>query len=238
MRRASRPLTGARIETHDERRYFANLDAVAPSRGRGSKRQSVELRQGEPASPPHGGADRNDDGAALVAAVKSPPRGGADRNAGCVAGHTAKLWSPPHGGADRNDQTGGGLEELSASPPHGGADRNSDLRVRGRGFGCRPLTGARIETMVTMTTDSTGFVAPSRGRGSKQQLGQDRGLDRRSPPHGGADQNKGLAGGAIGNPCRPLTGARIETRASASGCCQVAGRPLTGARIETARSGR
>ena len=101
---------------------------------------------------------------------------------------------------------------------------------------CRPLTGARIETI-------------DAGRRARRSG---------SPPHGGADRNTSPAivdqprarfapsrgrGSkqaarcrAIAASCRPLTGARIETFRLARYSAVGLGRPLTGARIET-RSG-
>ena len=60
-------------------------------------------------------------------------------------------------------------------------------------YGCRSLTGARIETRRGTAPARPGRVAPSRGRGSKlPPHAQPRGL-RRSLPHGGADRNIWLA---------------------------------------------
>ncbi len=261
-----RPLTGARIET-------------SPFPPSASPRARV--------SPPHGGADRNCEvnrdrltGGGSVA----PSRGRGSKRAPRGCNRPNPQVSPPHGGADRNYEIRDpGVSRPRVSPPHGGADRNAVAVLPiDRHSGCRPLTGARIETLGRIGQISAGGVvspphggadrnlwrccgwqgcprvAPSRGRGSKPRwrfAPAHRG--RVSPPHGGADRNERAGdltmceqvvspphGGADRNlddichcrsflPCRPLTGARIET----PDCCAAARapvcRPLTGARIET-----
>ena len=52
---------------------------------------------------------------------------------------------------------------------------------------CRPLTGARIETPIHNQGRRATAVAPSRGRGLKQESGFTDTLKLSSPPHGGAD---------------------------------------------------
>ena len=149
------------------------------------------------------------------------------RSGGCGA------WSPPHRGADRN------LWKLQQSLPADGrpltgARIETILGICAlRRLRCRPLTGARIETRASMRRRARIRVAPSQGRGSKPRP----------------------TGLPITTSSRPLTGARIET---GSLCCRAADRrwspphrgadrnwrrrrkwplstcrPLTGARIET-----
>ena len=57
-------------------------------------------------------------------------------------------------------------------------------------------------------------VALSRGRGSKLGVGDHLLEHTLSPSHGGADRNSEIALPAIAHSCRPLTGARIETRSA------------------------
>ena len=101
---------------------------------------------------------------------------------------------------------------MKESPPHGGADRNRSPVIL---FG-------------------VPSVAPSRGRGSKRARAQSDDPQLASPPHGGADRNSGIGPSRrVARPCRPLTGARIETCDRRRQYAAAAGRPLTGARIET-----
>ncbi len=53
------------------------------------------------------------------------------------------------------------------SPSHGGADRNLSLGTLTAAFQSRPLTGARIETVIDASYEGDIMVALSRGRGSK-----------------------------------------------------------------------
>ena len=115
----------------------------------------------------------------------------------------------------------------------------------------RPLTGARIETIIAGVNFDRVEVAPSRGRGSKRRSLNLESRQRWSPPHGGADRNSAcgphtphawtsprnvsFADQAAKATSRPLTGARIETRRNVAHIRSPRGRPLTGARIETAR---
>ena len=103
---------------------------------------------------------------------------------------------------------------------------------------CRPLTGARIETVQPPSIGASHAVAPSRGRGSKPRHDERGNLFRGSPPHGGADRNleppqsaeafrvapsrgRGSKQAILAprriEPRRPLTGARIETFRGSSG---------------------
>ncbi len=100
-----------------------------------------------------------------------------------------------------------------ASPPHGGADRN----VTAQGF----------ETLAA--------VAPSRGRGSKRSPNTRNGLPwMASPPHGGADRNM-----AILHPNETVVDVAPSRGRGSKQACTVhhakgaESRPLTGARIET-----
>ena len=101
----------------------------------------------------------------------------------------------------------------SRSPPHRGADRNSARRLLSgqlctvapsQGRGSKPPPGLR-------RSSRRGGVAPSQGRGSKQRELQGGAVEARSPPHRGADRNSSSVRAGICSPCRPLTGARIET---------------------------
>ena len=140
-----RPLTGARIETErgDPSRYSF---AVAPSRGRGSKRPILagghNRRNGRPLTGARieTSSGFGSHGSAFVA----PSRGRGSKPATPV-GYVPIATSPPHGGADRNPVIAGLQPTALGSPPHGGADRNV-------------LVSSWCVTMQ---------VAPSRGRGSK-----------------------------------------------------------------------
>ena len=118
-----RPLTGARIETHS-RGVGGKSIGVAPSQGRGSKRQHRPRYAPGPKSPPHRGADRNNsnpiwrsgsDGRPLTGArieTQWPPRGrplprvAPSQGRGSKHAFQQPVWrgivSPPHRGADRN----------------------------------------------------------------------------------------------------------------------------------------
>ena len=127
---ACRPLTGARIETHEGFATATNNPArVAPSRGRGSK--LVKLvgqchdRVGG-GSPPHGGADRNQSFSRLSSLSACRPLTGARIETSRRTPPARCVASPPHGGADRNIYASKvEVRRPRWSPPHGGADRNS-----------------------------------------------------------------------------------------------------------------
>ncbi len=108
-----RSLTGARIETISARAGLPG-GRVAPSRGRGSKREHLDhdLKQ------------------RLVA----PSRGRGSKRSQRLLTTMFGAVSLPHGGADRNTKHPTMLMTTGASLPHGGADRNLHPVV-GRGAG-------------------------------------------------------------------------------------------------------
>ena len=169
---------------------------VAPSRGRGSKLtgDGIGYCGRSAVAPSRGRGSKQSSIAGLDPAGRAvaPSRGRGSKPAWHAQEYRhvavgrpltgARIETMPEAGPQTNRRT---------SPPHGGADRNM-----------HPAT----------ERDRRRRVAPSRGRGSKQQ-------------HDGASVR------AAGS--RPLTGARIETTTGAVGTTKHAGRPLTGARIET-----
>ena len=171
--------------------------AVAPSRGRGSKRMHAASRSTpRTSSPPHGGADRN---MQLHADARrrlsvAPSRGRGSKRL-CRLQAADPSGRPLTGARIETTSRRGMQTSARSSPPHGGADRNRPMRTGVYGAATRrPLTGARIETVDVAPADAARTVAPSRGRGSKRVIRHDRRADR--------------AG-------RPLTGARIETSVGA-----------------------
>ncbi len=147
-------------------------DEVAPTRGRGSKLgppwPDAQRQGGRPhpgarietaylsnrtgrsrASPPPGGADRNN----IPVFVdpdpgRSPPPGGADRNSGDAGDHQRCVVAPTRGrGSKRAEQ--GHSRPAEMSPPPGGADRNNIPGATPSGLNRRPHPGARIETSPT-----------------------------------------------------------------------------------------
>ena len=184
-----RPLAGARIETR--LRSVGRVGPwVAPSRGRGSKPfQSRRSRQ-RPCRPLAG------------ARIETC------RWIGCRA---STAVAPSRGRGSKPNGAACGAQ-IGTSPPRGGADRNGCLRSELEIDPCRPLAGARIETIVVDPSSRMWMVvAPSRGRGSKHQTGMDVRSEAMSPPRGGADRNKAGGRATPGAPGRPLAGARIET---------------------------
>ncbi len=179
-------------------------------------RTSRRLRRRSPNDPPGFAAVRADLSISLTAPTRYDGGVAPSRGRGSKLGHL-------------NDRP-----EKPVSPPHGGADRNRAALAAEAEAGRRPLTGARIETLLPLRFRwLCPRVAPSRGRGSKHGRGR-RELSRpASPPHGGADRNRSARSGGASGSCRPLTGARIETRQAACRRRSCSGRPLTGARIET-----
>ena len=100
---------------------------------------------------------------------------------------------------------------LSRSPLHGGVDRNLSCKGRRSLTRRRPFTGAWIETCLTPCRLRASSVAPSRGRGSKHEIHSSRITHPRSPLHGGVDRNFTCRLPPSTSPCRPFTGAWIET---------------------------
>ena len=92
--------------------------------------------------------------------------------------------------------------------------------VRRRSTACRsrvaPSKGRGSKHQRGAELHRQGEVAPSQGRGSKHSHDQRCAGHARSPHHRGADRN--AEGGAVpaASPCRPITGARIETSAARS----------------------
>ncbi len=142
--------------------------------------------------------------------------------------------SPLHGGVDRNGD-GFGLEQLANGRPFTGAWIET-LSQRGsyEPPGRRPFTGAWIETPKSDPWLRPGEVAPSRGRGSKQQIAKSRRLTKSSPLHGGVDRNTTLTLAGCVTTSRPFTGAWIETCLLQCHRPRQTRRPFTGAWIETA----
>ncbi len=229
MLMAGRPHPGARIETTILICSGVNA-SVAPTRGRGSKRQRRDGTTQGFQSPPPGGADRNigTDPRAAQASM-SPPPGGADRNvSGRKVTRTEKNVAPTRGRGSKPESLAM-ASDPTRSPPPGGADRNSILAILD---GCtdsgRPHPGARIETVAALNIAIDGRVAPTRGRGSKRWMyrpmmaGPDVAPTRgrgskhhgcgcpiemlRSPPPGGADRNSNTGIDPANDPRSPPPG--------------------------------
>ncbi len=249
-----RPHPGARIETS------RTNSRSTPSRCRPHPGARIETSRGLAkslgrASPPPGGADRNCVCSRTAkTAPMSPPPGGADRNSHDPLARGDYKGSPPPGGADRNAAVGVRPGPRKASPPPGGADRNTSTKDRSPIRTGRPHPGARIETDMEPQPWRTDPVAPTRGRGSKLRRRRAGAGKRLSPPPGGADRNRVVAGHVDIGQGRPHPGARIETstqvylvapfsvaptRGRGSklhlgiGHRVIRGRPHPGARIET-----
>ena len=141
-----RPLTGARIETLDPSSVVAGT--ASPPHGGADRNFASRMPPACPlSSPPHGGADRNEHDGEVIACRSGRPLTGAriETRPPGVGGHRPGV--APSRGADRNHYAIAlGRPDLE-SPPHGGADRNADKLVQVAEYGCRPLTGARIETL-------------------------------------------------------------------------------------------
>ena len=230
-----RPLAGARIETRRRRVFQRPLPSpprggadrnspptsrcaptakVAPSRGRGSKRQVLRLRHGRRrrVAPSRGRGSklglcrlrrrcnlcRPLAGARIETCVRlcdpalsaSPPRGGADRNGNTVTRLPHCHVAPSRGRGSKLlfDQR---WLRWGASPPRGGADRNLFQMLTVQDFpGSPPRGGADRNFAIAPTRAKPREVAPSRGRGSKHQRGPGGCAHIQSPPRGGADRNK------------------------------------------------
>ncbi len=231
-KRRGRPFTGAWIETHPDR-HSINDHAVAPSRGRGSKRLAARLQDVTAWSPLHGGVDRNLAWMRLTSLqAGSPLHGGVDRNLASLVTMDTRARRPFTGAwietpkasasfwmAARRPFTGAWIETAClvfainglTSPLHGGVDRNDMVPAWCLSDRRRPFTGAWIETRRPLLGRLLGRVAPSRGRGSKPSIFVTRGAVSRSPLHGGVDRNKNAAGESYVKSSRPFTGAWIET---------------------------
>ena len=122
-------------------------------------------------------------------------------------------------------------------------------------FSRRSLTGARIETGSPWEKIGRSVVAPSRERGSKQQVADGRDATGMSLPHGSADRNRemdeqlddggrslphgsayrnGDEGAAALNKIKSLPYGSADRNSQEEGSSSGgSGRSLTGARIET-----
>ena len=119
--------------------------------------------------------------------------------------------SPHHRGADRNRHRSRSRGTGRRSPHHRGADRNSLNHHRLHQRNVAPSQG-RGSKQQRLEDQSLILGAPSQGRGSKHPHLRPQPHPRRSPHHRGADRNKGYGIYPLGAQCRPITGARIETR--------------------------
>ena len=228
-----RPLTGARIETNSAGPSFI-FSTRRPLTGARIETKSKRSKVLELRSPPHRGADRNPMSSAKSTSSGCRPLTGARIETCWEWVPTARPESPPHRGADRNTSLPSAMFSVRRSPPHRGADRNPIPAPATAGTPGRPLTGARIETTACSEANDGDQVAPSQGRGSKQQSQvQGNAVARRpltgvrietprsassigyravtSPPHRGADRNVSSGSMELSRPRRLLTGARIET---------------------------
>ena len=163
--------------------------AVAPSRGRGSKRCRSPRCADAGGRPLTGAWIETGRSPSPTSRTVSPPHGGGDRN---TQGGLSHEWqtSRPLTGAWIETAPGRSGCQIRRSPPHGGVDRNIGAVSMAAGTRGRPLTGAWIETSSRSCRRAFAtLVAPSRGRGSKLR---------------GRDGVRRQAG-------RPLTGAWIET---------------------------
>ena len=97
----------------------------------------------------------------------------------------------------------------------------------------RPHTGAWIETLAWVSTNMKSPVAPTRGRGSKQQVRAGIRVAHLSPPHGGVDRNAALAAFAVAAVGSPPHGGVDRNAQCDALCIDRHRRPHTGAWIET-----
>ena len=208
-------------------------DAVAPSRGRGSKPlpilESVDLDM----SLPHGGVDRN----CAPLHLRSPntmslPHGGVDRNIllGTVGepeivapsrGRGSKPWpapaappprsSLPHGGVDRNAFKTAATWAKRVAPSRGRGSKR-DQWAADAGTYRRSLTGAWIETFGPGRNPRwIGTSLPHGGVDRNCASGPHGVLGAESLPHGGVDRNYFKINDLSNTSRRSLTGAWIET---------------------------
>ena len=146
--RGGRPSKGARIETMMQDAQSQKVP-VAPSRGRGSKRQIC-------------GGFVPDDGRPFTGArIETTPS---------ASPHPSRRGRP-FTGARIETATGAWMTTTSTLPPHGGADRNNALTFAQPYLIRCPFTAARIETPNAARGRRTRRVAPSRARGSKRRYG-------------------------------------------------------------------
>ncbi len=148
-------------------------------------------------SPPHRGADRNDQ--AMIdgeVALSRPLTGARIETLGC-GNSTTVIPSRPLTGARIETSIAVLVSRLIfVAPSQGrGSKRASDEAMHANH--CRPLTGARIETIKAQIKRLSDLVAPSQGRGSKLSAIRSVGTGIVSPPHRGADRNRAC-------PCRSI----------------------------------
>ena len=166
------------------------LNAVAPSRGRGSKQARLVVIFHALQSPLHGGVDRNyarHVNGALRAT--SPLHGGVDRNSVDCRGYCSMRGRPFTGAWIETHCRRGIAMLLRVAPSRG---RGSKLFALDRGV---ELVESPLHGGVDRNCNDAVWWRVERG----------------SPLHGGVDRNHGSPRVFRGAACRPFTGAWIET---------------------------
>ena len=185
-----RPLAGARIETSNC--GVDRLGDASPPRGGADRNGCRDRRQHDPGvAPSRGRGSKRDGGCDQLRGDRSPPRGGADRNgedelaalladsrplagARIETSSTAICWSavkvaPSRGRGSK--QAGRTMLFSERGRPLAGARIETLMAAQRRPRSRRrPLAGARIETQTCSRSWCPTKVAPSRGRGSKPRL--------------------------------------------------------------------
>ena len=225
----SPPHRGADRNTGQPNPYSTTL--VAPSQGRGSKHLTDREDRKRVGSPPHRGADRNNKAERIAGLARSRPLTGArietrvstskcERSIGVAPSQgrgskplermviTTMRASPPHRGADRNMEDVVEAAFDGCRPLTGARNETVWVRFSSTITGSRPLTGARIETRSSRTRPKTTGVAPSQGRGSKRpMLGAEALEDRVAPSQGRGSKLRKTADRPDGGASPPHRGA-------------------------------
>ena len=232
--RSRRPFTGAWIETipancrpmsaavapsrgrgskRPGRQEMGLFRLVAPSRGRGSKpSRACRIWKARRVAPSRGrGSKRPVQPELLHLRVVAPSRGRGSKLISLTI-TDSEGGSHLHGGVDRN-KGAGCIEMQSHRRPFTGAWIETSRRCCASWrHDCRPFTGAWIETDAMDLNRPFSSGSPLHGGVDRNDL-ETTGLtpDEQSPLHGGVDRNYLFNFVAILSDGRPFTGAWIET---------------------------
>ena len=166
------PLTGAWIETASSPQPYIAWLLSRPSRARGSKHDAVRRREHQPRVAPLTGAwiETTSSRRARLVGTVAPLTGAwiETREAACEL--PPQQRRAPHGRVDRNRSAKARPAGMTSRAPHGRVDRNSLCWLSGLSQSrVAPLTGAWIETSVSVSSIIRPSSRPSRARGSKRR---------------------------------------------------------------------
>ena len=165
--------------------------------------------------------------------MPSLPHGGVDRNFPLLSAAASRAVAPSRGRGSKPSFSAGLAQPIGRSLPHGGVDRNHQACPSPLFEGGRSLTGAWIETRMTIVSGGITSRRSLTGAWIETRFRAFRSSSARSLPHGGVDRNKDQSS-VPHNDLLSLPHGGVDRNVAAGMNAIIScGRSLTGAWIET-----